>query len=330
MTEIRAIDPCEPARREAVLITGAAGYVGGLVTRALAEARGRFRTIVASDVRAVPEHERLDGVIYRQLDIRSAELGEAIAEFGIDTVVHLAAIVSPRPGDDRSLQYSVDVQGTRNLLEACVAHDVGKLVYTSSGAAYGYSPDNAALLREEDPLRGNEIFAYSWHKRLVEELLDEYRHAHPNLGQVVLRVSTVLGSGTRNQITALFERKVVVGIKGVDSPFCFIWDQDLVACIVEAVHGARTGVFNITGDGVLTLREIATMMGRRYLGIDERLLTGALAVLNRRGWVPYGPEQVLFLRHRPVLANERLKRDFGYRPRKTTREVFEVYRSSHG
>ena len=51
-------------------------------------------------------------------------------------------------------------------------------------------------------MRGNEAFAYSHHKRLVEEMLADYRRDHPQLKQVVFRVGTILGETTRNQITA--------------------------------------------------------------------------------------------------------------------------------
>ena len=44
---------------------------------------------------------------------------------------------------------------------------------------------------------------------------------------------------------------------------------------------------------------------------------------------PHGPEQVRFLRYRPVLANDRLKDDFGYTPAYTSREAFERYVDTH-
>jgi UDP-glucose 4-epimerase len=53
-----------------------------------------------------------------------------------------------------------------------------------------------------------------------------------------------------------------------------------------------------------------------------------LGVMERLGVAPYGPEQVCFLLHRPVLSNERLIRELGYRPR-TSREAFSVYKASH-
>lgn len=318
-----------PLPRTSVLVTGAAGYVGSLVVRALADDRRELRTIVATDVRAVAKSDRLAGVTYERLDITDAErLRELLEAHAVDTVVHLAAIVTPRPGDTRETQYAVDVGGTENVLSACAAAGVRKLVYTSSGAAYGYHPDNPPMLREDDELRGNEEFAYAWHKRLVEDRLARHAETHPELEQLVFRVSTVLGPSVENQITAMFERPVVLGLKDADTPFCFIWDADLVECICRGVHGAWKGTFNLTGDGVMTLREIAVGMGRRYVALPAGVVRKGLGLLGRAKLTEYGPEQVAFLLHRPVLDNSKLRRELGYRPRRTSREVFELYRAS--
>ena len=69
-------------------------------------------------------------------------------------------------------------------------------------------------------------------------------------------------------------------------------------------------------------------MGHRFVGVPERVLRRGLASLHKRGLVQYGPEQVGFLRYRPVMSNRRLKEEFGYVPRKSSREVFELYRAS--
>jgi hypothetical protein len=47
---------------------------------------------------------------------------------------------------------------------------------------------------------------------------------------------TILGTNTSNQITALFERSFVLGLLGADIPFVFIWDQDVVRCIVKGIR----------------------------------------------------------------------------------------------
>jgi UDP-glucose 4-epimerase len=253
-----------------------------------------------------------------------------LREHGVGAVVHLAAVVTPAKGSTREEQRSIDVDGTRNVVQACVAAGVGQLVVTSSGAAYGYHADNPVPLSEDDPLRGNPAFAYADHKRQVEDLLAEARADHPEMHQLVLRSGAILGDSTRNQITDLFERRFVLGVRGSDAPFTFVWDGDVVACILHGLRTHATGVYNLAGDGMTTMPEIARRLGKRYVALPAWLIRGALAVLRPLRLSQYGPEQVDFLRYRPVLANTRLKHDLGYVPQLTSTQVFERYLRGHG
>jgi UDP-glucose 4-epimerase len=256
-----------------VLVTGAAGYIGRQVVAALAADRRHLDHIVATDLRPQPPEKRLAGVEYVAADICSPELPRIIAKYKVDVVVHLAAIVTPGRDSDRSLEYKVDVLGTQNVLEACVSQGVKKFIYTSSGAAYGYYPDNAEWLDENDPIRGNEEFAYSYHKRLVEEMLARYRTQHPQLAQLIFRPGFILGADTHNQITNLFDQKRITGLKEVDSPFVIIWDQDVVAAILQGIFQGGAGIFNMAGDGVLTLSEMARLVGKPYRALPSALVT---------------------------------------------------------
>lgn len=307
-----------------VLITGADGFLGRGLVATLAQ-EPALATVLAADVREVPAPRRAAGVSYVVQDVRDPALRGLLAAHAIDTVVHLASIVTPGRHSNRALEYSVDVDGTRNVLEACVAQGVGQIVVSSSGAAYGYHADNPAWLREDDPLRGNEVFAYSHHKRLVEEMLAIYRLQHPALAQTVLRIGTILGERVDNQITALFEKKRLLAIRGSDSPFVFVWDEDVVGVIVHALRTRRAGCFNVAGDGALPLREIAARLRKPLLPLPAGLLKGALAVGRALGLSRYGPEQLDFLRYRPVLLNTALKETLGYFPRKTSRDAFEAF-----
>jgi len=296
------------------------------MTSLAANPRGLER-IVGTDIRE-PAGGPPEGVTWITLDVRAPELADVIRLHHIDTVVHLAAIVTPGPGQTRELMYSVDVEGTKNVLDACLAGGVKKVIITSSGAAYGYHADNARMLYEDHPLRGNVEFAYSDHKRIVEQMLAEYREQHPELEQLIFRVGTILGESVSNQITALFEKAVVLGLRGSPTPFVFIWDQDVVGVIEAGIHTGGAGIFNLAGDGTMTLREIARRLGKPYVALPPEMVAGALSVLQRLGLTRYGPEQVGFLRYRPVLANDRLKSEFGYTPRRTSREVFDLYARS--
>ena len=306
-----------------VLVTGGNGFLGSSVVRGLAEAGS---SVVSADLAlpAVP----VDGVEHVVMDVTSASaVDAAFAGRAVEVVVHLASIVTPGKDSSRELEHAVDVTGSRHVLDACLAHGVRRIVVSSSGAAYGYHSDNPEWLTEDDAVRGNEVFAYSHHKRLVEEMLAELRVAHPELEQVVLRIGTILGEHVDNQITALFERPRLLKIRGAASPFVFVWDTDVVAIIEQAVTGSVTGVFNVAGDGTLTIDEIAAALGKRTLVLPEGALKLALSVGRRLGLTAYGPEQTIFLKHRPVLANDRLKTVFGYQPSKTSAEAFDAWRT---
>jgi len=314
----------------AVLVTGAAGYVGRLCVAALAKRRSELSALVALDWTEVEPSERLAGVVYEQGDICDPALEELFRKHGIDTVVHLASIVRAPKGAPEDLAYRVDVLGTQNILEACEATKATRLIVTSSGAAYGYHPDNPDWLDENDPLRGNDEFEYSKHKRIVEDMLAHWREERPELRQIVFRPGTVVGPDVHSPVTDLFEKPVILGIVGADSPFVFIWDQDLVACLVDAVFSDKVGVFNQAGDGALTPREIAKMLKKPYVPLPASLVKTILWTLKSLGLTENGPERVNFLRYRPVLSNRRLKEEYGYTPKLSSREAFELYARARG
>lgn len=309
-----------------VLVTGGSGFIGSQVVARLAASEEVDR-VVSVDVAA---GDPAEGVRVERLDIRDPGLADLIAEEGIDRVVHLAAVVTPRPDHTRAFLYSVDVEGTANVVEACLAGGVRHLVVTSSGAAYGYHPDNPSWIDEDHPLRGNPGFAYSDHKRIVEENLARTRAEHPDLGQLVLRPGTILGESVDNQITALFERPVVLGIAGSETPFVFIWDTDVVDVIVEGTLGERTGIYNLAGDGAVPLRDIARLLGKPYVPVPARVVKAVLWALSRLRLTGYGPEQIDFLRYRPVLSNRRLVEEFGCTPSKTSLEALQAWATTRG
>ncbi|MDP1734791.1 MAG: SDR family oxidoreductase [Sulfuritalea sp.] len=307
-----------------ILVTGSSGYLGSQVVEVLAD-RGNF-SVVALDLREAAQ--RLPNVIYETADIRAPEVDAIVGRHRPQVVVHLASIVTPGKKSNRDFEYSVDVEGTRNLLDACVRHAVRRVIVSSSGAAYGYHADNPDWLTETDPARGNQSFAYSWHKRLVEEMLADYRKQQPQLEQIIFRIGTILGASVHNQITDLFEKPRLIAIRGSDSPFVFIHDQDVVGAIVQGVGSKVTGTFNVAGDGKLDIFEIAQRLGKRCVVFPAGVLQAALWLLKKLGLTQYGPEQIDFLRYRPVLDNRRLKEEFGYVPKLTSAEVFELWRNS--
>lgn len=312
--------------KKSILITGATGYLGNLFIKLMLQKYidNKFN-IIALDIREVANDKRLDGVVYYKEDIRSKNLTKILIDHQVEAVVHLAAMVTPPKNATRAFLHDVEVMGTRNVLESCISAKVKRFIVTSSGAAYGYHADNAEWLVESDTVRGNFEFPYSYHKGLVEVLLEEYRKTNPELQQFIFRVGTILGKSTNNQITNLFDKSIQIAVRGAKSPFVFIWDHDVVLILDHALFSAKPGVYNVAGDGALTLREIAAKTEAFYLPFPAWVLKSVLTILNTLGLSRYGGEQVRFLQYRPVLLNKRLKEAFGYIPQKSSEEVFDYF-----
>ena len=306
-----------------ILVTGAAGMIG---RRLLDHLDGH--DVIATDLTAPASLPT--GVRFERMDVTRQDPEQVIAATKPEVIVHLASVVTPPKGMSDQDAYAVDVTGTRNVLKAAIALGARRIVVTSSGAAYGYHADNPVPLRECDALRGNDEFPYARHKRLVEEMLAETRRDFPQLEQVVFRVGTVLGAGTENQITALFHKPRILALRGGDSPFVFIWTEDLARILLRAATGGPQGVFNVAADGVMGVPDLAAALCKPVLRLPAAVLTAALAIAHPFGISRYGPEQVRFLRYRPVLANDALKTQFGYVPEKSSAEVFALWQAAAG
>ncbi|MFZ4715572.1 MAG: NAD-dependent epimerase/dehydratase family protein [Bacteriovoracaceae bacterium] len=308
-----------------VLVTGAAGYLGSLLIDKLSKEKDLLgiQQIIAADVRE--PRKSYSNVLFEKLDVRDERALDIFKQYAIDCVVHLASIVTPGKNSNREFEFSVDVLGTKNILKACVGAKVKRIIISSSGAAYGYYPENINILKENDPIRGNYEFAYSYHKRLVEEECEHYRSKHPELEQTIFRITAILGEQVNNQITDLFKKPVQIGFLGSQSGFNFIWDMDAVECFKQSIQSPKTGIYNLAGDGVVNIKERAKILKKPMLLVPEVVVAKSLFVLKKLGLTQYGPEQTLFLKYRPLLDNTLLKKDFGFKPTKSSKEVLEFF-----
>ncbi|WCL50593.1 NAD-dependent epimerase/dehydratase family protein [Leptospira sp. GIMC2001] len=304
-----------------VLVTGGNGYLGQNLIKSI---HSKHNTI-SFDVKEIHENKRIDKVVYLTGDIRDQSINNIFEKYSISTVVHLAAIVVPPKSMTEQDVYEIDVDGTKKILELCVQYNVQQIVISSSGASYGYYHDNPEWIDENSEIRGNDSFAYSRNKRLVEEILAEYRNKFPKLKQCIFRIGTILGENTNNQITNLFHKKISIGILGSESPFVFIWDQDVVQIFSRAIELKSEGIFNVAGDGKLSMKQIAKITNQIRILFPAWFLKMAIAILNFFKLTQYTTDQIDFLRYRPVLSNQKLKNVFGYTPLKTSEEVFKFY-----
>ena len=303
-----------------VLITGAAGDIGTRLVKILSA-----NTSVDLFTTALDSLGYEANSTHKVFDVRNDDFIQWVEDIKPEVIIHLASIIQLPESMTTEDAHDVDVKATERLLQASVKIGVKKFVVTSSGAAYGYWKDNADWLTEDMPVRGNDDYFYSSHKRQVEEIMAKYRKEHPELKQVVLRPGTVLGPNFQNPITNMFSKNIISGIAGSDSPFVIIWVDDLVEYLIESALTDVEGVYNVAGDGTLSLKNIAKRLNKLYLPIPPTFLRFMLSILKPLGLSQYGPEQVKFIEFRPVLSNSKIKAAFKHQPGKSTAQAFESF-----
>ncbi|MHA2080470.1 MAG: NAD-dependent epimerase/dehydratase family protein [Candidatus Thorarchaeota archaeon] len=168
-----------------ILVTGASGFLGGRVISKLLETDHEV-------VALVRETSNTEG-LPRNIEIRVADLFDIPslenAVQGVDVVIHFAAYFDFYPIDE-DLMFEVNVEGTTNLMNACVGTDVERFIYCSTTETIG--PIRFPPGTEDTELRPD--YSYGESKILAEKAIREITD-DTGLAHIILRPTGVIGEG---------------------------------------------------------------------------------------------------------------------------------------
>jgi UDP-glucose 4-epimerase len=308
------------------LITGGSGYIGSRLVDHLSR-RQDVERIVICDLQP-PRHYKPKTEFVR-LDVRDrTAVREAVELAGVDALVHLAFILNP--SHDEDFMYEVDVGGTRNVLEAASLAGTQQVLVASSSTAYGAFADNPEPITEEHPVRGVPSFSYARDKTESDRLCQLWALEHPDRTMTIVRPCIVFGPNVDNYLVRLWADAPFQPDAGnLDQHIQFVHEDDVVEAIIHLLHGRHAGAYNVAGDGLMTLRESAEIVGtpiRRVPLPLYRLLGKAFWAL-RIGEAP--PGQIEFAIHPWMVSNEKLK-GTGWKPAHSSRETFEITMRAKG
>lgn len=303
-----------------ILVTGAAGYIGSIVTEQLIE-QGH-EVVALDDLRHGHRAALHPGARFVQIDLEDpAPLVTLFNEEPIDAVVHLAAEALI----DESIRnpgrfYRANVTGGMNLLEVMAVAGVSKIVFSSTAAVYG---EPVSIPIPEDAVKA-PVNSYGESKLAFERMLIWYRRAY-GLKHISLRYFNACGA-TQDRgechvpethlIPILFE--VALGQRDAIQLFGTDYDTPDGTCIRDYVHvvdiaqahilglqklgeieaaaynmGNGTGYSNaqvIESVRRVTGRDISVLPAPRRPGDPARLVAGHSKIRQDLGWEPRYPE----------------------------------------
>jgi UDP-glucose 4-epimerase len=301
-----------------IVVLGATGNVGTSVVRALCGDPGVERVV---GVARRPGGLDLDGLEWTHADIRSADLTALVA--GADAVVHLAWLIQPSHRPD--VLASVNVAGTRRVLEAVATAEVPRLVYASSVGAYAPGPKSERV-DETWPATGISTSSYALHKATVERMLDEFEVAAPAIRVVRLRPALTFKRQAGAQIHRYFLGRLFPA--GLADPgripvvpdlprlrFQVVHTDDVGDAYRRAVTGDAAGAFNIAAEPPLGAAELAELLGARRVPVPRRVARSALWASWRTRVQPTSEGWLDMALSVPLLSTGRARAELGWAPR---------------
>jgi nucleoside-diphosphate-sugar epimerase len=283
------------------LVTGASGFIGGVVCRRLLE---REHEVVALVRRAGSEPGGTRGVLADMGDAPALE--EALSLARPDCVIHLAAEIASQR-DERKVR-DVNVEGTRRLLQACAAvggadpRDGPRIVFCSSVVT---GDADGALLTEDEPLPVQTPYGRS--KQEGERLV-----AESGLPAVIVRPSHVYGPGGwyAEEIVHRLRQPGRFALIGAGAN---LWDvvhvDDVAGSLLLAAEGADAGsVYHVVDDEPITYHQFMAVTAQA-LGVGPpRRIPAAIARLAA------GSNAVDAVVRSARSSNAKIKRELGWRP----------------
>jgi UDP-glucose 4-epimerase len=301
-----------------ILLTGLSTYWGGRLAQAL-EAFPEVEAVIGVD-NEEPQVE-LERTEYVKVGAQHALLRRVVEAAEIDTVVDTRLVVDSSTTTPAKAHEN-NVIGTMNILAACsgVGSPVRKVVFKSSAHFYGSEQDDPAFFDETMPRPHPPRTPIERDIVEAEASLSEFAAKNPDTTVTILRFANVLGPDVRTSHIGLFSLPAVPMILGFDPRYQFAHEDDVVHALEHAVKQDLPGVYNVAGDGVLALSEVAGLLGKPYAPVLPPWGTGLATGVLRRVGINVPAEMLNQLRFGRGVDNRRYKAA-GFRYGYTSREA---------
>lgn len=262
-----------------ILVTGGSGFIGKHLVKYLLE-KDHVVTIFDDFSNSTKESitflldagaKLIEGDITDSTSITNAIKGQ-------DAVVHLAAKISVEDSiRNPASTFRVNVDGTKNVLNACKENHVKKLVVASSAAVYGENLSSQGLSEDS---KINPISPYGESKALMESEIKKFV-AKDDVNCVVLRFFNIYGVGQSFEYAGVITRFIekiranmpleIFGDGKQTRDFVAV--QDIVEAIYLSIMSTRSGTFNIASGKSVTIKELADLLislSGKNIGIEYR------------------------------------------------------------
>lgn len=294
-----------------ILVTGGAGFIGSNVCdeyRALGH-----EVFVIDNLSNSKDSYINDEVKFFKRDIYTDDLEYIFKENNFDVINHHAAQINLRDSIMNPVNdLRINIEGTLNLLQMAVKHNVKKFIFASSGGAI-YGEQEYFPADENHNLK--PISPYGISKATIESYLNFY-HSFFGLDYVVLRYSNAFGDRQGNAgeggVISVFIKNILNGIPSYingdgTNTRDYVYVKDIVNANVKALEHNESGAFNISSGVETSLNDLSELI-RQLVNADYKFINSASIIGEQK---------------RSYLDNSLAKKRLGWSPEYTLKQGLE-------
>lgn len=313
-------------KQETYLVTGGSGFCGVEIVKFLLKKNQKVKVL---DIEPLPKELDNKDIEFFKIDIRNKKEVIKVCK-GIDRIIHTIALVPISKAGTKFIE--VNVNGTRNILEAALQNKVKKVVHISS---------SAVQLTDKNPVdeydRYNPIGPYAKSKLQGEFVCKEY--IKKGLDVDIIRPRTVLGTGRMGIFDMFFNwicnGKRVYLLGGGKNTIQLLYSEDLAECCYLSSIKKGSYIFNIGSKEYSSLREDLGYLldyaktGSKFLSLPTKLTILGLTILDKLKLSPLAPWHYLTFHKDFYFNNQRAKDILGWEPKLGNQEVLKVAYDSY-
>ncbi|MGA2503805.1 MAG: SDR family oxidoreductase [Anaerolineales bacterium] len=317
-----------------ILVTGGTGHIGNVLIRKLLEQGEKVRALIWRDEDTTPIKdlgiEQVEGDV---LDSDSLQ----VAMRGVDSVYHLAGIISIMPGKNPFV-WKVNVDGTRNVVEAACRARVRRLVYTSSIHAIAHAPDGVAM---DESLGFDQETPYGEYDRSkAAASLAVQQAAAEGLDAVIVCPTGVIGpydfrgSELGEVIRSASEARTMFFVEGA---YDFVDVRDVADGMIAAQARGRRGESYILGGNKISVRymleTVREVTGKAFSSIKIPFSLAEFAARftpwyyqRTRSKPRFTPYSLEVLQSNSNISHAKASRELGFIPRPSIETIADTVR----
>ena len=253
------------------------------------------------------------------------QIAELLRAEHIDVVIHLDFAGAERPAESREHAVQHNVIGTMELLGACAATGVQRILLRSHIGVYGASPLNPTLIAEDRPIARGTLSGVLRDFAEVEQFAADFaaRRSEPVI--VPLRLASLIG--TWSPLVNYLSSPGPIVLVGFDPRIQLLGLDDAADGFARAALTAACGPFNLASEDTLRLVQAIRLAGQQPRAMLEPVVSLALTMGNR-DILGHWPFDLSFLRYSCVVDTQRARCELGWAPRQSAADLLQSMRAN--